>query len=72
MTAKVDGILRAIKERGEKGITDPLALSALGRMVDDSKRATFDDWIRKVGRDNALRLWRDHFGDEAIPGDGRD
>lgn len=69
MTEKVDAILRALKERGEKGITDPQALSALNAMVRQSMRAQWADWVRKVGRDNAARLWREHFGAEPIPDD---
>lgn len=67
MTAKVDGIIRAIKERGEKGITDPTALSALNNIVRQSMHAQFDDWTRKVGRDNAERLWCEHFPGEPLP-----
>lgn len=67
MTAKVDGILRAIKERSEKGVTDPTALSAMNNIVRQSMRAQFDDWVRKVGRDNAERLWSDHFPGESLP-----
>lgn len=69
MTEYTDSILRALNERGEKGITDPTALSALYSVVRQSMRIQFEDWTRKVGRDNAIRLWREHFGDEAIPGD---
>jgi hypothetical protein len=71
MTEFTDSVLRALKERGEKGITDPTALSALNNIVRQSMRAQFDDWTRKVGRDNAERLWREHFGIEPLPDDIR-
>lgn len=67
VTEYTDSIERCLRERGEKGITDPLALSALNNIVRQSMRAQFDDWIRKVGRDNAVRLWREHFGEEPLP-----
>lgn len=67
MTTDRHGHLRALAERGEKGITDPQALSALNAMVRQSMRAQWADWVRKVGRDNAARLWREHFGNDAIP-----
>ena len=71
VTEFTDSVLRALKERGEKGITDPIALSALNNIVRQSMRAQFDDWTRKVGRDNAERLWREHFGSEKLPDDIR-
>ncbi len=67
VTDYTDAIGRCIRERSEKGITDPTALSALNNIVRQSMRAQFDDWTRKVGRDNAERLWRDHFPGEQIP-----
>lgn len=71
MTEFTDSVLRALKERGENGITDPLALSALNNIVRQSMRAQFDDWTRKAGRDNAERLWHEHFGSEPLPDDVR-
>lgn len=62
-----DSILRCLRERGEKGITDPTALAALNNMVRQSMRQQFDDWISKVGRDRAGELWREHFPDEQLP-----
>lgn len=72
VTDYTDAISRCIRERSEKGITDPTALSALNNIVRQSMRAQFDDWARKVGRDNAVRLWCEHFGDEALPDDRHD
>lgn len=67
MTEYTDAVLRALKERGEKGITDPTALSALNNIVRQSMERQFADWIRKVGRTNAERLWSEHFPGEPLP-----
>jgi hypothetical protein len=67
MSAKTNAALRALGERGERGITDPTALSALNNIVRQSMRAQYDDWVRKVGKTNAARLWSEHFPGEQLP-----
>lgn len=58
---------RAIAERSEPWSGAPDAMAALSVIVKESMRAQFNDWVRKIGRTNAERLWRDHFPGEDIP-----
>lgn len=67
MSDFTEAVKRAVKERSEPYSGSAEGLSALSAMVRASMRAQFDDWVRKVGRTNAERLWLDHFPGESIP-----
>ena len=67
MTDRTDAIYRALNERGERGITDPIALAALNSMVWQSMRRQWDAWVLQVGPELASELWRHHFGDAEVP-----
>lgn len=67
MTNRTDALHRALHERGEHGITDPIALAALNAMVRQSMLMQWNAWVTQVGEDHAALLWLHHFGDAEIP-----
>lgn len=67
MSDFTEAVKRAVKERSEPYSGSTEGLSALSAMVRASMQAQFNDWVRKVGRTNAERLWSDHFPGESIP-----
>lgn len=61
MTDFAASLMRALAERGERGLTDPAGLAALDRHVQESKVRLFLHWKAAYGWPIAITYWRRYF-----------
>lgn len=66
MSDFAESLMRALAERGDRGLTDPAGLAALDRHVQESKHRLFMRWRTEYGCQVAISYWHRYFGGEPL------